>query len=151
MPTRTAVGMAPATRAAVGMAPATRTAVGTAPATSARGGMASATRQSAPRQSAPRAPYAALRSRLWLIELLLGTLSLAQWLAFLPVDGVGGVFMLLYAIGLLLMGWGSRPDFIRGKPRVVKSRTLPVEAVPQMPASAGMPAADGLVTPTMQA
>jgi len=76
--------------------------------------------------------YASLRSRLWIFELLLGVYCLAQWVIFLPKDGIGGVFLLLYAIGLLLMGWGSRP---RPAPRaaVVALRTVPAAAVPTAP------------------
>jgi cellulose synthase/poly-beta-1,6-N-acetylglucosamine synthase-like glycosyltransferase len=80
-----------------------------------------------------RGAYTSLRSRLWIIELLLGAYCFVQWVVFLPHDGIGGVFLLLYAIGLTLMGWGSRPESLRG-PQVVKVRTAAVAAVPTCPA-----------------
>ncbi|MEW6254153.1 MAG: glycosyltransferase, partial [Planctomycetota bacterium] len=79
--------------------------------------------------------YAALRSRLWLIELLLGTFCLAQWIVFLPSDKLGGVFLLMYAIGLFAMGWGSRPDYIRGQPACGThgvSTALPAPPAPRL-------------------
>lgn len=64
--------------------------------------------------TARRSAYASLRSRLWIIELVFGVYCLILWVGFLPLDGyVGGTFMLLYAIGLILMGWGSRPESMR--------------------------------------
>ncbi len=83
--------------------------------------------------------YAGLRSRLWVFELLLGAFCLAQWVFFLPQDGVGATFLLLYAIGLLLLGWQSRPHAARE--RVLKTAALPAAAlrpamlVPQAEAS----------------
>lgn len=66
--------------------------------------------------------YGSLRSRLWIFELLLGIDCFVQWIIFLPRDGVGGVFLLLYAIGLILIGWGSRPRTVRPREvRVVRS------------------------------
>lgn len=65
--------------------------------------------------------YASLRSRLWIFELLLGIDCFVQWIIFLPHDGVGGVFLLLYAVGLTLIGWGSRPRSAGPRPaRVVR-------------------------------
>jgi cellulose synthase/poly-beta-1,6-N-acetylglucosamine synthase-like glycosyltransferase len=80
--------------------------------------------------------YSSLRSRLWILELLLGTYCFAQWVVFLPHDGIGGVFLLLYAIGLLLMGWGSRPRRA-SRDQVVKVRTVPVATLPMLPSAAG--------------
>lgn len=52
--------------------------------------------------------YEALRSRGWLLELPVGVFCLVQWVVFLPADGyVGGTFLLLFAIGLLALGWKS--------------------------------------------
>ncbi len=64
---------------------------------------------------ATRGPsYRAVRSRLWLAELALGAICLAQWAIFLKADHyIGGTFLLLYGIGALRMGWGSRPAAIR--------------------------------------
>ncbi len=78
-----------------------------------------------------RSAYAGLRSNLWLLELALGVNCLVQWVYFLPRDGIGGAFLLLYAIGLLLIGWSSRPH--RTPQRVVTGRAVPAAAVPQLP------------------
>jgi cellulose synthase/poly-beta-1,6-N-acetylglucosamine synthase-like glycosyltransferase len=86
-----------------------------------------------------------LRSHIWLLEVLIGTFCLAQWLAFLPLDGIAGSFLLLYAIGLIALGWGSRPEWIRGTP-VIKSRTVPADSVPLLPDSVAAPAPELLVT-----
>ncbi len=81
-----------------------------------------------------RSAYASLPSRLWIFELLLGLYCLAQFLVFLPSDGVGGLFLLLYAVGLMLIGWGSRPR--RARPRsTAPAQTLPAPAAPAWPAS----------------
>ncbi len=81
-----------------------------------------------------RGAYVSLRSRLWLLELLMGAYCFGQWLYFLPRDGIGGVFLLLYAIGLTLMGWGSRPAALRRYhiPRVpaVADAPVPVRSTP---------------------
>lgn len=54
--------------------------------------------------------YAVARSRLWVFELLLGVFCFAQWLVFLREDHyVGGLILLLFAGGLLSLGWASRP------------------------------------------
>lgn len=69
-------------------------------------------------------PYAAIRSRLWMLEIALGLVCLAQWLIFLRRDHyLGGTFLLLYAIGSLYLGWRSRPI----RPRPVPSRAAPPE------------------------
>jgi cellulose synthase/poly-beta-1,6-N-acetylglucosamine synthase-like glycosyltransferase len=74
-----------------------------------------------------RGAYQAIRSRLWLFELLLSVWCMAQWIVFLPEDNVGGMFLLLYAIGFFLMGWGSRPRWTRQ--RVVSMRSVPSSAI----------------------
>jgi cellulose synthase/poly-beta-1,6-N-acetylglucosamine synthase-like glycosyltransferase len=76
--------------------------------------------------------YRVVRSRLWLFELLLAGWCFVQWLWFLPTDGVGGLFLLLYAIGFFLMGWGSRPQAARSAD-AVKVRTRSAAQVPKMP------------------
>jgi cellulose synthase/poly-beta-1,6-N-acetylglucosamine synthase-like glycosyltransferase len=53
--------------------------------------------------------YASLPSRLWIFELVLSGWCFAQWVAFMRTDGVSGLFLLLYAVGLFLVGWSSRP------------------------------------------
>ncbi len=64
--------------------------------------------------AARESTYRAARSRLWIAELALGAICLAQWAAFLKADHyVGGTFLLLYGIGLLRLGWGSRPAAAR--------------------------------------
>lgn len=55
-----------------------------------------------------------IRTNLWIYELLLGALCLFQWAYFLRADRfVGGTFLLLYAIGLISLGWSSRPRIAR--------------------------------------
>lgn len=80
-----------------------------------RGGEFVRTPKSGSLGSQPRAcPYRATRSRLWILEILLGLFCLAQWIYYLPRDGyVGGTYLLLYAVGLLALGWGSRPQLFR--------------------------------------
>ncbi len=54
--------------------------------------------------------YAVPGGLLWLAEILLGLFCLAQWAWFLEADRyVGGTFLLLFAAGLLTIGWQSRP------------------------------------------
>lgn len=54
--------------------------------------------------------YRVAPSRLWLWELVIGAYCALQWVLFLPIDyGIGGVFQLLMAVGLIRLGWGSRP------------------------------------------
>jgi len=78
--------------------------------------------------------YGGLRDRLWLLELLLGLWCLAQWVYFLPQDGIGSLFLLFYAVGLLAFGWGSRPQHPpRSKPRRAshaEPRSLPGYPLP---------------------
>lgn len=78
--------------------------------------------------------YRAIRSRLWYLEIILGLYCLVQFVAFLPIDGwLGGLFLLLYAIGLLVMGWGSRPwqqqQPTVARPTVVRTASRNVEDV----------------------
>lgn len=62
--------------------------------------------------------YASVRSNLWAVELVLGLFSLGQWLFFLREDRyVFGSFLLLYGVGLTLLGWESRPRATRQAPR----------------------------------
>lgn len=54
--------------------------------------------------------YAAIRSRLWMFELICGVLCVGQWLLFLPIDGpIGSMFLLLYGVGFLTLGYASVP------------------------------------------
>ncbi len=76
------------------------------------------------------ANYSAVRSNLWLIEVLFGTFCLAQWIYFLPEDRyIFGTFLLLYGLGLLALGWRSRPRVV-----VTPARHLPLTA-PPLPAT----------------
>lgn len=55
--------------------------------------------------------YSALHSRLWMIELGLGMYSLASFIVYMTADYQAfSVFLLLYAVGLCLTGWMSRPQ-----------------------------------------
>lgn len=76
--------------------------------------------------SRPRGRYRGLQSKLWILELLVGTFCFAQWCVFVDFDGPGSIFLLLYATGLLLMGWQSRPRSIRGKPKRIPA-TAPLQ------------------------
>lgn len=59
-----------------------------------------------PRESS----YVLNRSNLWLGELALGAYSLFQWAFFLRVDHyLGGTFLLLFGVGMGMIGWKSRP------------------------------------------
>lgn len=80
-----------------------------------RGGVFVRTPKSGSRGDARHSPtYAALRSNLWLLELALGIWCFVQWAMYLPRDHyVFGTFFLLYAIGLLMLGWQSRPNWLR--------------------------------------
>jgi hypothetical protein len=54
--------------------------------------------------------YNALHSRLWIIEIALGLYSLASFILYVTADyHAFSVFLLLYAIGLCLAGWLSKP------------------------------------------
>ena len=83
--------------------------------------------------------YTSLRSSLWIIELIVGVYCLIQWAGFLRLDGIGGSFLLLYAVGFLLLGWGSRPHSARGQ-RTLKTRSLAAGSV-------AMPSQDSSHTP----
>ncbi|MBN2447115.1 MAG: glycosyltransferase [Phycisphaerae bacterium] len=72
-----------------------------------------------------RQHYAALRSRLWLIEVAIGVACFFQWAVFLEPDHyVGGTFVLLYAIGLISLGWASRPRAEERPPQVAQTATI---------------------------
>lgn len=78
---------------------------------------------------AARPPYAALRSRLWSVELVLGGFCLVQWAAYLPLDHyVGGTFLLLYGLGLVSLGWHSRPRTTRAAPDAQAARPAQIAA-----------------------
>lgn len=71
--------------------------------------------------------YAAIRSRLWVFELLAGVLCVGQWALFVPIDGViNSAFLLLYGLGFLVLGWASRPQ--RGEPKL--AATIPAAELP---------------------
>jgi cellulose synthase/poly-beta-1,6-N-acetylglucosamine synthase-like glycosyltransferase len=77
-------------------------------------------------------PYLAIRSGLWLLELLIGGLCLLQWAWFLREDSYfEGTFLLLYAVGLIMMGWASRPG---------AGRSPPTDAHPASPPTLPAPA-----------
>ncbi len=81
--------------------------------------------------AARKLSYGAVRSRLWIIEIALGVACFVQWAVFLDVDRyVGGTFLVLYGIGLCLLGWASRPTANQApRPRVSTSITPPARAV----------------------
>ena len=60
-----------------------------------------------------RSSYDSLHSKMWLIEIGLGLYSLASFAVYMTADyRAFSVFLLLYAIGLCLTGWMSRPERI---------------------------------------
>ena len=80
-----------------------------------------------------RQSYSALRSRLWLAELSIGSACFLQWALYLERDHYfGGTFMLLYAIGLCSLGWASRPWAAEAK---AKTRPTPVISPSPTPAA----------------
>jgi cellulose synthase/poly-beta-1,6-N-acetylglucosamine synthase-like glycosyltransferase len=90
--------------------------------------------------------YSGLRSRLWIFELLLGAFCLGQWAYFLPHDGVGATFLLLYAIGLILLGWQSRPHGARE--RVLRTASLPAASLTPALSAPSTAAPDVLSVPS---
>jgi cellulose synthase/poly-beta-1,6-N-acetylglucosamine synthase-like glycosyltransferase len=89
-----------------------------------------------------RSTYASIRTRLWIIELALGVYCFVQWIAFLPIDGIGGLFLLLYAIGLIALGWGSRPrrqPVRRVRPALVTGNIAPAKTAQKARADALAP------------
>jgi cellulose synthase/poly-beta-1,6-N-acetylglucosamine synthase-like glycosyltransferase len=54
--------------------------------------------------------YNALHSKMWMIEIGLGLYSLASFIVYMTAEyRAFSVFLLLYAVGLCLAGWMSRP------------------------------------------
>lgn len=87
-----------------------------------RGGEFVRTPKSGGAGAAPGATYRAIRSRLWMAEVGLGLFCLAQWIWLLSLGHVvGGLFLLLYAFGLLALGWQSRPRVSGVQPANVDS------------------------------
>ncbi|MCH7870108.1 MAG: glycosyltransferase [Planctomycetes bacterium] len=83
-------------------------------------------------QQPRKAAYAPVYSNLWKFEILLGCFSMAQWLYFLREDHyIFGSILLLYGVGLTLLGWKSRP---RTEPLESRAALKPVE---ERPSAAG--------------
>jgi hypothetical protein len=60
--------------------------------------------------SARVSSYSAMHSKMWLIEIGLGLYSLASFAIYMTAEyRAFSLFLLLYAIGLCLTGWLSRP------------------------------------------
>ncbi len=58
-----------------------------------------------------RSSYSTMQSNMWLIEIGLGLYSFASFVIYLTAElRAFSVFLLLYAIGLTLTGWLSRPE-----------------------------------------
>lgn len=54
--------------------------------------------------------YRAVQDNLWLFELALGVFSAWTWVVYLSLNcRVYSIFILIYALGFLAMGWASRP------------------------------------------
>ncbi len=61
-------------------------------------------------RSARASSYSAMQSRMWMAEIGLGLYSLASFIIYMTAEyHAFSVFLLLYAIGLSLTGWLSRP------------------------------------------
>jgi hypothetical protein len=68
-------------------------------------------------KSAVRGHYAAVQSHLWMIELALGVYALWTFYQYLHAGRyVFSVFLLLYGMGFLAMGWLSRPRLRNDRP-----------------------------------
>jgi len=92
-------------------------------------------------RAASRLPYQTIRSRLWLLEIALGVHCFAQWIVFLPADRyVGGTFLLFYAIGLIHLGWESRPQSIPAGVLRPVPLPPPIVEAPAAPDDANVPA-----------
>lgn len=86
--------------------------------------------------AAKASSYRLAQSHLWLVELALGVYSLICFLSFLTYAGPAhrsfSIFLLLYAIGFLVIGWMSRPLPARVVPSEPSVQLLtPVESVGQ--------------------
>lgn len=89
---------------------------------------------------ASRSRYRPLHSRLWYIEMLLGAYCLAYWAVYMTAGRVGfSVFLLVYALGFLVVGWMSRPraEMTHRAPIVVPTTTAhePELAIPGLAAA----------------
>lgn len=76
--------------------------------------------------------YAAIRSQLWIAEILAGAFCIFQWAWFLERDHyVGGTFLLFYAAGFLALGLGSLRGVMRARPRhaLAERRESPAPAL----------------------
>lgn len=103
------------------------------PKSGATGGSGTRTAQARGRSTMPT--YAAIRSRLWVFELICGVLCVGQWGLFVPIDGpIGSMFLLLYGVGFLTLGFMSIP---RRTPRTaLRAQTdFPTHAEPAAPSA----------------
>ncbi|MCP4250457.1 MAG: glycosyltransferase [bacterium] len=81
-----------------------------------------------------RSSYHPLRDGLWIIELVLGAYCLLSFIVYVShFRWAFSVFLLLYAVGFLVIGWHSRPR---------TASLAPVEATPA--AASSLPSMDGL-------
>ncbi len=67
--------------------------------------------------------YKARRHRsMWFVEMLLGAYCLANWAIYLTVDHIAfSVFLGVYAVGYLTIGWISRPEAAGPRRRLIVS------------------------------
>jgi hypothetical protein len=87
--------------------------------------------------------YKARRNRsMWFIEMLLGAYCLANFAIYLTVDHmVFSLFLGIYAVGYLAIGWMSRPE--ANLPRRVVVLTEPDPDVPAVLTPASSPVLTG--------
>lgn len=81
--------------------------------------------------------YKARRNRsLWFVEMLLGAYCLANWAIYMTVDHIAfSVFLGVYAVGYLTIGWISRPEANLPRRRVRLSEEEPAGPAVLTPAS----------------
>lgn len=76
--------------------------------------------------SARPSSYSAMQGRMWLVEIGLGLYSLASFVIYMTAEyRAFSVFLLLYAIGLCLTGWLSRPirvESVAISPEVIRDQ-----------------------------
>ncbi|MBN1488405.1 MAG: glycosyltransferase [Phycisphaerae bacterium] len=88
-------------------------------------------------KTATKSRYNPLHSRLWYIEMVLGAYCLAYWAIYFMAGRVAfSVFLAIYALGFLTVGWLSRPQ--AGPPRRLAAEAIDTPATAMEPALAGL-------------
>ncbi len=80
--------------------------------------------------------YKARHSHLWFYEMLLGAYCLANWAIYMTVSRpILSVFLLIYAVGFLSVGWISRPEASLPRRRLVFDEEPVAQPAGAMPAA----------------